>query len=299
MKDSISKFLDYLQFEKRYSKNTLVSYKNDLEHLQNFLTVAYHSTTVESIKHLHIRSWIVDMMQKSYSAKSVNRKISSLKSYFKFLKRSKLIEKNPMLKIVAPKMGKRLPEYIKESSLEKLLAQEFDSTDFSQVRDLLIIELLYVTGMRRTELIHLITQNIDTQKSQIKVVGKGDKERIIPLDKNIMDKLRNYLELRVETFSNCMEPYVFVTDKGKKLYDKLVYNLVTHHLSLVSSSDKKSPHVLRHSFATHLSNNGAELNAIKELLGHASLAATQVYTHNSIERLKEIYSKAHPKAKTE
>jgi len=297
MKISISKFLDYLKYEKRYSQNTIVSYKNDLGHLQNFLAITYHSTTVECIKHIHIRSWIVDMMQKSYSPKSVNRKISSLKSYFKFLKRSKLIEKNPMLKIVAPKMGKRLPEYIKESSLEQLFAQDIDSSDFSAVRDLLIIELLYVTGMRRTEIIHLVIINVDTQKNQIKVLGKGNKERIIPLGNKVMNKLSSFLELRETTFPSCTEPYVFVTDKGKKLYDKLVYNIVTHYLSLVSSSDKKSPHVLRHSFATHLSNNGAELNAIKELLGHASLAATQVYTHNSIERLKEVYSKAHPKAK--
>lgn len=297
MKIIIQKFIDYLEFEKRYSQNTIISYQNDLEHLQNYLLIHYQFKNVNEIKHVHIRSWIVHLMQNSYTAKSVNRKLSSLKTFFKYLKRSKLIEINPMLKIVAPKIGKRLPEYIKESSMEKLLNVEIDQGDFSMVRNILIIELLYLTGMRRTELINLLVANLDSSKKQIKVLGKGNKERIIPLEDRIIERLKNYLILRQDHFPSCTEPFVFVTDKGKKLYDKFVYNIVTRYLGQVTSSDKKSPHILRHSFATHLSNNGAELNAIKELLGHANLAATQIYTHNSIERLKEIYKKAHPKAK--
>lgn len=299
MKISITRFTDYLEFEKRYSQNTIISYLNDLKHLQNYLLITYQIKDIVAVKHIHVRSWIVHMMQQSYNAKSINRKISSLKSYFKFLKRVKLVEVNPMLKIVAPKIGKRLPEYVKESSLEDLLNQEVDRSDYSSFRDILIVELLYVTGMRRTELINLLIKNIDNNKGQIKVLGKGNKERIIPLENKIIEKLTDFLKIRKEEFAECNEPYLFVSDKGKKMYDKLVYNIVTRHLGRITNSDKKSPHILRHSFATHLSNNGAELNAIKELLGHANLAATQVYTHNSIERLKEVYQKAHPKAKTE
>jgi len=297
MKISITRFIDYLEFEKRYSQNTIISYLNDLKHLQNYLLITYQLKDITLVKHMHIRSWIVHMMQNSYTAKSINRKISSLKSYFKFLKRSRIVTVNPMLKIVAPKIGKRLPEYVKEGALENLLSEDFDFEDYSSYRDILIVELLYATGMRRTELINLLIRNIDANKNQIKVVGKGDKERIIPLDQKIIKKINDFLALRSEQFPDCQEPFLFVSDKGKKMYDKLVYNIVTRYLSTVTSSDKKSPHILRHSFATHLSNNGAELNAIKDLLGHANLAATQVYTHNSIERLKEIYKKAHPKAK--
>jgi len=293
MINSLSQFVDFLRYEKRYSENTVISYKSDLESFRQFMIVQYNFDSVLLIKHIHVRSWIVSMMQASYTPKSINRKISSLKSYFKYLKRKKEIKKNPMLKIVSPKVGKRLPEYVQESKMSELLNQPLEELEFSEMRDFLIVEMLYITGMRRSELINLKVSDIDFLNRQIKVLGKGNKERLIPIDDAFFAKIKDYLVLR--KFEE-MDPNLFLTDKGKKMYEKLVYNIVKALLTTITSSKKKSPHVLRHSFATHLSNNGAELNAIKELLGHANLAATQIYAHNSIEQLKEVYKSAHPKA---
>jgi integrase/recombinase XerC len=233
------------------------------------------------------------MIQDNYTSKSVNRKISSLKSYFKYLKKIKVLKTNPMLKIVSPKLKKRLPNFIRETNIEKLLNQDAKDLEPEEKRDLFIVEVLYLTGMRRSELINLKISDVDITNGQIKVLGKGNKERIVPLNPKILNKLQNHINSKNEE-----EPsiYVFSTSKGKKMYDKMLYNIVKKVLSEITTSSKKSPHVLRHSFATHLSNNGADLNAIKELLGHANLAATQIYTHNSIEKLKEVYKKAHPKA---
>ncbi len=293
MKSTIDSFLDYLRFEKRYSIHTVTSYENDLRGFQNFMLITYQFDSVALIKHIHVRSWIVLMMQEKYTPKSINRKISTLKSYFKFLRRSKIVSKNPMLKIISPKIGKRLPEYVQESNIKKLLDTTSQNLEYSEWRNILLVELLYLTGMRRAELINLKITDFDALNKSVKVLGKGNKERIIPVSKQYCDKLTKFLS--DQPFENC-DPYVFLTDKGKKMYDKLVYNIVRQVLNTITSAKKKSPHILRHSFATHLSNNGAELNAIKELLGHANLAATQVYTHNSIEKLKSVYKAAHPKA---
>lgn len=293
MKTTVEKFLDYLRFEKRYSENTVISYNSDLESFKNFMIITYHFEAVLLIKHMHVRSWIVSMMQNNYSPKSVNRKISTLKSFFKFLKRNKFVSKNPMLKIISPKVGKRLPEYVQETKMKSLLERSQEELEYPEWRNILIVELLYLTGMRRTELINLKLSDIDQFQKSIKVLGKGNKERIIPIAVTYLNKLQEFLDASPHINP---EPYIFVTDKGKKMYDKLVYNAVKKILTQITSAKKKSPHILRHSFATHLSNNGAELNAIKELLGHANLAATQIYTHNSIEKLKRVYQSAHPKA---
>lgn len=292
MKNSINKFIDYLKYEKRYSENTIISYQSDLESFQSFMLVQYNFDSIKLIKHTHVRSWMVSMMQNNFSAKSVNRKISTLKSYFKYLKKIKELRINPMLKIVSPKIGKRLPEYIREQNIEQLLSVEYADLDSVQRRNLLIVEMLYLTGMRRTELINLKVSDIDFENKRIKVLGKGNKERLIPLNEVFLNRLKSFLSDRTELQSD----FLFLSDKGKKMYDKLVYNIVTALLGSITSSSKKSPHILRHSFATHLSNNGAELNAIKELLGHANLSATQIYTHNSIEKLKEVYHRSHPNA---
>jgi len=293
MKILINKFIDYLRYEKRYSHNTIISYQSDLEHFRTFLMVQYNFDSVKLVKHTFIRSWIVSMMQDSYTPKSINRKISSLKSFFKYLKKIKAISLNPMLKIVSPKVGKKLPDYVREPNIQKLLDREIEGDDIDELRNILIVEMLYLTGMRRTELINLKISDIDFTSNQIKVLGKGNKERLIPLHDKFIIRLQKFLEFRKV---NELDTYLFCTSKGKKMYDKLVYNIVKKALSQVTSASKKSPHVLRHTFATHLSNHGAELNAIKELLGHANLAATQIYTHNSIEKLKEVYKKAHPNA---
>lgn len=295
IKEEIHHFLTYLGVEKRYALNTIVSYKNDLNGFSRYLAIAYNGLPLSDISHGIVRSWIVDLMDKGMTPKSINRKISSLKSFFNYLTRLQKVDRNPMRKIVAPKVGKRLPQYVKEQQMETLLESDDDVLSFSSVRNKIIIELFYISGMRRIELIELTDHSINEESEAIKVIGKGNKERIIPVGRDFIYKLKNYIQIRNEHFEQTAFPRLFVSDKGKSMYPKLVYNIVKSALNRVSSSEKKSPHILRHSFATHLTNNGADLNAVKELLGHASLAATQVYTHNSIDKLKEIYKKAHPK----
>lgn len=293
-------FSKYLELERRYSKHTVLAYNNDLNSFREFLLIQYELNTIKEIKHGFIRSWIVSLMQAGITPKSINRKISCLKSFFAYLKRKKLIRLNPMRKIVSPKIAKRLPPIIQEKSIKELLDTKWDEIveekDYSSIRDKLIIELFYISGMRRTELIELTDLSIDDSKQQLKVLGKGNKERLIPISNGFIHSLKEYIVLREASFGANKDSFLFLTDKGKKMYPKMVYNLVKKALSLISSANKKSPHILRHSFATHLSNNGADLNAIKELLGHASLAATQIYTHNSIDKLKEVYKKSHPSA---
>lgn len=289
-------FCKYLLNEKRYSKHTINAYKTDISQLINYCISTYEIERVKSIKHTIIRSWIVSRMELGDNEKSINRKISSLRTFFQFQKRKDLIEKNPMSKIVAPKIPKRLPEFIREDSLSKLFDTLNEADTYSSLRDRVIIELLYSTGIRRAELISITESNIKFQDGLLKVLGKGNKERLIPINDVLMQKLNKLIDLKYEQWENA-SAFIFLTDKGKKVYPKFVYNKVLALLSTVSTSKKKSPHILRHSFATHLTNNGADINAIKELLGHANLAATQIYTHNSITKLKEVYSKSHPKAK--
>ena len=291
-------FLAYIQFEKRFSKHTIKAYQSDLEQFQTYLFATYSIQQNAEITHQHIRSWIIALMQAGMTPRSINRKLSTLKSFFQFLIKKGKLEKDPMLKVTAPKTGKRLPVFVEERPLEVLFEEVQFGEDFEGVRDRLIMELLYQTGIRRSELIHLQISDIDFQGQAIKVLGKGNKERLIPINRDLRLQINNYLELRKQTFPDILTlGQLLLTKKGKPLYPKMVYNLVNKYLAIVTTQEKRSPHILRHSFATHLSNNGADLNAIKELLGHSSLAATQVYTHNSIERLKEIYQQAHPKAK--
>jgi len=289
----IQAFLDYLRFEKRYSQHTIISYQNDLEQFFAFLS-QYGDVEITAITTSYIRSWLAELKGESISSKSINRKISSLKSFFKFFMKQGVIKQTPMTTIVSPKINKRLPVFVEEKNTNTLFSYVEFNDNWMGRTDRLILILFYNTGMRLSELINLKEKNIDTYYSQIKVLGKGNKERIIPVSKELAKEIENYIGLKPVKLEGVTE--VLVNEKGKPLYPKYVYNTVKKYLNAVTTLDKKSPHVLRHTFATHLMNNGADLNAVKELLGHSSLAATQVYTHNTIETLKDIYKKAHPKA---
>ena len=290
----LDRFYTYIWHEKRFSPHTLTAYKTDL--LQ-FFAFADSQGNASFTDVFLIRNWIVHLMDKQNDARSVNRKISSLKTYFKFLLREKLIEDNPMSKIQSPKTAKKLPVVISEENIGKLLdSQEIFEDNFIGIRDKLVIELLFGTGIRLAELLGLTETDINWYENTIKVTGKRSKERIIPLNKELLLLTKQYLSVKkIENFDN-NSLNLIVTDIGNAPYPKLIYRIVQKYLSYITTQNKKSPHVLRHTFATTLLNNGADLNAIKELLGHANLSATQVYTHNSVERLKLIYKQAHPKA---
>jgi integrase/recombinase XerC len=292
----IDSFLNYLKFQKRYSQHTLVSYRNDLEGMAIFLEAQYSCVDFALVKPVYIRSWLAELRQEGQVAKTINRKISGLKSFFKFLLRNNLIKVSPMTTIVSPKQGKRLPEFVDQRDTDTLLNHVEFPDNWTGKTERLVVSLLYHTGMRQAELIGLKHGQVDRGKLCIKVLGKGNKERIIPVSRELMQEMIEYQESKNQLESIADTEYLLIRENGKKLYPKWVYLVVNRYLGLVTTIEKKSPHVLRHSFATHLSNNGAELNAVKELLGHSSLAATQVYTHNTIEKLKDIYRKAHPKA---
>ncbi len=286
-----NKFIKYLSAEKRFSEHTITSYSTDLDQFSIFLSEEYQiSNEVSEISFQIVRSWIASLLEKGVTARSVNRKISTLKTYFKFLIRENVILESPMLKIVAPKSKKRLPVFIEENQIENLLNEvEFDE-GFIGERDKLIIELFYVTGIRLSELINIKIFDINFSNSLIKVLGKRNKERLIPLSINIVNELQTFVK------KHNLNNYLFTNLGGTKVYTKLVYRVVKKYIGRISSVNKKSPHILRHTFATHMLNNGADINAIKELLGHANLSATQVYTHNTIEKLKTVYKQAHPRA---
>jgi len=293
----ITVFLKYLKLEKRFSSHTITAYQSDLLQLFAYLEETYDLTSILEVRHFHVRAWVVELMQNKVTPRSINRKLSTLKTFFKFLKRRKEIQENPMLKVIAPKVGKKLPVIVKEIELKNLFEKINFGEGYPAVRDEMVMEMLYSTGMRRSELINLTPNDLDFFNDQVKVLGKGNKERLIPFARPLANRLKNYLEIRHDEFALDATDSLFLTEKGKIMYPKLVYNLVKKYLSQITTVEQRSPHVLRHSFATHLSNNGADLNAIKELLGHSSLAATQVYTHNSIEKLKKVYQQAPPKAK--
>lgn len=286
-----NKFIKYLSAEKRFSEHTITSYSTDLDQFSIFLSEEYQiSNEVAEISFQIVRSWIASLLEKGVTPRSVNRKISTLKTYFKFLIRENVILESPMLKIVAPKSKKRLPVFIEENQIENLLNEvEFDE-GFIGERDKLIIELFYVTGIRLSELIDIKIFDINFSNSLIKVLGKRNKERLIPLSINIVNELQTFVK------KHNLNNYLFTNLGGTKVYTKLVYRVVKKYIGKISSVNKKSPHILRHTFATHMLNNGADINAIKELLGHANLSATQVYTHNTIEKLKTVYKQAHPRA---
>lgn len=293
-----TQFFQYLQFEKRYSAHTLKAYRSDMAQFFQYLQQRYDSLDIESLSHHHIRSWMVELVEQGITTRSINRKLSCLKTYFKFLRRQGLIDHNPMSKIQMPKVGKRLPTVVGEKQMARLFERVEFPDGFSGVRDRLLLELLYCTGMRRSECAALTVFDIDSERQQIRILGKGNKERIIPIPAHLARLIERYLEIRQQTFPENHIPQLLLTDKGEAVNTNHIYRLVKQYLSLVTTAEKKSPHVLRHSFATHMANNGADLNAIKLLLGHSSLAATQVYTHNSIETLRKVYQQAHPKAKS-
>jgi len=290
----IQAFLNYLRFEKRYSQHTLISYQNDLEQFFTFLTSQFDAPEVEKITAPLIRSWLAELKGDKLTGKSINRKISSLKSFFKFMIKQGVIKQTPMTVIVSPKISKRLPAFVADKDMHTL----FEYIDFEDSwrgkTERLVLLLFYSTGMRLSELVNLTEGQLDGAYSQVKVVGKGNKERIIPVNNDLLHQLQEYIAQKPVKLPGVTN--IFITEKGKPLYSKYVYTLVNTKLAAVTTIEKKSPHVLRHSFATHLTNNGADLNAVKELLGHSSLAATQVYTHNTIEKLKDVFKKAHPKA---
>ncbi len=290
----ILSFCEYLTHQKRYSLHTITAYKKDLLQFQEFITKKFETTTFKDVKASFIRSWIVTLIEQGVSTRTINRKISTLKSFYRYLIKNDVTKNNPMLKVVSPKTSKRLPVFIKEQEINDLFTTISFNDDYEGIRDKMILELFYAIGLRLSELIELKTTSIDLANNSIKVIGKRNKERIIPLNNKIENQLKKYLHERDNMEEK--EPYLFLTKFGKKLYPKLVYSIVNSYLSQVTTVNKKSPHVLRHTFATHMLNNGANLNAIKELLGHANLSATQVYTHNTIEKLKNIHKQAHPKA---
>ncbi len=293
----LENYINYLEFEKRYSEHTILAYQSDLLQFFEYISETYQTNVLKDIEETWIRSWLAHLMDNGNSPKSVNRKMSSVKSFFKYLIKLGILTKNPSIQIQGPKQKKRLPVFVEERKMDQLFKAATNKDDFETVRNLLIMELFYTTGMRRAELIGLKTPWIDLNQNIIKVLGKRNKERLLPVSEDVKKKIKDYINIRNEEIIESTDhDYLFITKKGKKLYPKLVYRIVNSYLSTVSTQDKKSPHVLRHTFATHMLNNGADLNAVKELLGHASLAATQIYTHNTIEKLKEVYQQAHPKA---
>lgn len=288
-------FLNHLKYERRYSQNTITAYENDLDQFVLFGKKLVEDFCVEEVDYHLIRQWIVSLMDNGISAKSVNRKISTLKTFFKFLMREGVIEKNPTDKVAIPKMGKKLPVFVQEKEMNRLLDGRFFTDDFEGCRDKAVVSLFYGTGIRLSELVGIRFPDLNLSEKMVKVNGKRDKQRLVPFPMEISGVLNDYIKLRNELFP-AAENFLFLTGNGEPVYNKLIYRIVKRQLSLVTTVEKKSPHILRHSYATHLLNRGADLNAIKELLGHANLAATQIYTHTTFEQLKKVYKQAHPRA---
>ena len=289
----ITSFVNYLKFEKRFSAHTVRAYYDDLSGFSNYIETNYGSLNLQEVSGAFVRSWLTSLKDRKLSSKSINRKISTLKSFFKYCVKMGLIAQTPMTSVVSPKLNKRLPVFVEQKDIITLLQKvEFPDTWKGQT-DKLAIHILYNTGIRLSELLKLKENQIDD--SSIKVLGKGGKERVIPVSATLSGMMKDYIEAK-KHLAVADSAVLLVNEKGKGLYAKYMYLVVKKYLAVVTTIKKKSPHILRHSFATHLSNNGADLNSIKELLGHSSLAATQVYTHNTIERLKDAYKKAHPKA---
>ncbi|MBH83236.1 MAG: integrase [Flavobacteriales bacterium] len=290
----IQNYLDYLSLEKRYSHHTIKAYNTDLTIFALFLKDVY-DTKIHKASHKMIRSWLVEELNKGNSATTINRKITSLKSFYKYLLKLKKVDSNPTLKIISSKTSKKLPQFIGVEDMHVLLNKLELKDDFSGLRDKLIIEIFYSTGIRLSELINIKIVDVDVKKSQIKVLGKRNKERVIPLIFELRKSIEKYFVLRMK--QNVIDRSFFlITDSGKKLNPSMVYRKVNNLLNGVTTLSQKSPHILRHTFATHMLNNGADLNTIKELLGHTSLSATEVYTHNTVDKLKKIFNKAHPRA---
>ncbi|WP_417942276.1 tyrosine-type recombinase/integrase [Flavobacterium sp. RS13.1] len=297
MKSNKDAFRDYLQLEKKYSAHTVKAYLNDISFFEEFNKAHFDQDSIEGVNYSQIRSWIVSLVDEGVSNVSVNRKMASLKSFYKFLLKTKQIEISPMLKHKALKTRKIVQIPFSEKELTDLMQEFGTPVGFEEVRDKLIVDLFYTTGMRRAELIHLMMVNVDLSSNVVKVLGKRNKERIIPVLPIIAEQFKMYVLERSAVEQIVDDDYFFISKKGLKLSESFVYRLINSYFSRVSEKVKKSPHVLRHTFATHLLNNGADLNSVKELLGHSSLASTQVYTHNSLAELKKVYAGAHPRSK--
>ena len=289
----ISQFLKYISLEKRYSDHTVKAYNVDLSQLDNYLLDSYKSSLSDANQEM-LRSWLVEMLEFGISAKSVNRKITSVRSFYKFMLREGLVKFDPSLKLQSVKSSNKLPVFVEEFQMQKLLREETFENDFEGKRDLLILDLFYSTGIRLSELINIKLNDFSLKNRVLKVLGKRNKERVVPLTTELICSIDKYMPFRED--KHVETDFLLITSGGKKMYPSLVYKIVNQRLSTVTSLAKKSPHVLRHTFATHMLNNGADLNSIKELLGHANLSATEVYTHNSIEKLKKVYKQAHPRA---
>ena len=287
-------FISYLRYEKRYSPHTVVAYKNDLDQFVSFCTKVVGEFDVNRVDAKLVRNWIVSLMEERLTPRSVNRKVTTIKAFYKFLMKGSVVDNNPALNLALPKIRKRLPNFVEANNLHHLLDDGFFDGSFCGIRDKLIVALLYGTGIRLSELLYLKDSDFDTKGYLIRVLGKRQKERIVPYPREINNLLLQYIETRNRGIGNLSEK-LLVTEKGSPVYEKLIYRIVTNNLAKVTSLEKKSPHVLRHTYATHLLNNGADLNAVKELLGHSSLAATQIYTHTTFEKLHDIYKQAHPR----
>jgi len=293
----LDSFINYLEFEKRASAHTVLAYRKDLEQFSDFCQTAFEKEDISKAEHTEIRAWIIDLVERQLSATSVNRKIATLRSFYKFLLRSGELSKDPTYKIKALKTPKRLPEFVQEEAIEKILDEMVYEPTFEGQRDRMVMEFLYLTGVRLSELMDLKWKDINLHTDTVKVFGKRKKERIIPITKVLKENILSYKKVFGETFPNLDDSdYFIVNNSREQAYPMKIYRIVRHYLDLFAQTTKRSPHLLRHTFATHLLNKGADLNAVKDLLGHANLAATQVYTHNSMEKLKAVFEQAHPKA---
>ncbi|MCX6265758.1 MAG: tyrosine-type recombinase/integrase [Bacteroidetes bacterium] len=287
-------FFLYLQYEKRYSSHTVTAYRIDLDQFFDYLSHQYNITDLPDVTVPMVRSWLADMMERGIGARSITRKLTTLRSFYKYIQREGIITISPMKKIMAPKLSTRLPVFIEQDKMQIVLDDVDFGVGYPGIRNKLILELFYATGMRLAELVNLTESDLDFHHDTIKVLGKRNKERLIPFSNKLDTLMKSYLVEKRNSFGEINN--LFLTDKGNPIYPRMVYRIVTSYLGHVTTLKKKSPHVMRHTFATHLLNNGAELNAVKELLGHANLSATQIYTHNTIDNLKRIYKQAHPKA---
>ncbi len=295
IQEHLNSFHNYLKFERRYSTHTITAYIADINDFIKYFQHLYETEEIQSANHKQIRSWIVGLMNEGIVPKSINRKISSLRTFYKFLVSKNIVETNPVLKINGLKTPKRLPQFVDIKDMDTLLERIEFTDDYEGKRDQIIVELFYATGMRLSELCALETSSIDTINGVVKVLGKGNKERLIPIHPQLLQKIQAYINYKNTQYKE-NQSFLFLTQKGEKIYHKLIYRKIKSYLSLVTTLHKKSPHILRHTFATHMVNEGAELNAVKEILGHSSLAATQVYTHNTIQKLKNVHKQAHPKS---
>ncbi|MBC6367644.1 tyrosine-type recombinase/integrase [Algoriphagus sp. AK58] len=293
----IDSFINYLEYEKRTSNHTVLAYRKDLEQALDFVSLSFSIKDLGECSHSELRAWIIDLVEQGLSPTTVNRKLATLRSFYKFLMRSKIIQKDPTYKLKSLKTPKKLPEFLQESTIESVLEEEVYESTFEGQRDRMVMEFLYLTGVRLSELTALKWRDLNLHEERVKVMGKRQKERIIPITMRLQRNILSYKKVFEERFSKIEgNEYFIISNKGEKSYPMMIYRIVRQYLDLFAQNTKRSPHLLRHTFATHLLNKGADLNAVKDLLGHANLAATQVYTHNTIEKLKAVFEQAHPKA---